>query len=355
MASSKTYTTKQWVLASKPTGAPVLEGDDATFKLQTVTLPSLQDGQILCKVQYFSNDTGLRNFIQSTVAPERFYVPTVPVGSPMRSGIIAEVVESASPTFKAGDLVMDFHLGTWSEYVILDAANSQALSPLPGNLPLTHYLGAFGASGIAAYTGLYMAGEAKPEHTIVISAAAGATGSMAIQIAVKILGAKRVIGIAGSDEKCAWVKEELGAHECINYKSPTFLEDLKAATPDEVDVYFDNVGGHVLDAMLTRIKRHGTIAVCGAVSSYNSDEPMALKNWFELISMRITIRGFIMLDYMDKVPAILGELIGAAADGRIKLHNSETVVEAPIEQQPEVWMRLFSGGNQGKLLTKLII
>ncbi|KAF5022205.1 hypothetical protein F66182_5792 [Fusarium sp. NRRL 66182] len=352
MASSRT--TKQWVLVNKPAGEPVLSGPDATFKLQTVTLPELEDGQILVKVQYLSNDTGLRNFIQSTVAPERFYVPTVPVGSPMRSGIIAEVVESRSDKFKVGHLCMDFHLGTWSEYAILEAEQSQALAPLPNNLPVTHFLGAFGASGLAAYTGLYYAGEAKPEHTIVISAAAGATGSMAIQIASKILGAKRVIGIAGSDDKCEWVKS-IGAHECINYKSPTFLEDLKAVTPDEVDVYFDNVGGHVLDAMLTRVKRHGHIAVCGAVSSYNSDEAMGLKNWFEIISSRITVRGFIMLDYMDKVPGILGELIGATADGRIKLEQAETVVEAPIEQQPEVWMRLFSGGNQGKLLTKLIV
>lgn len=347
------HTTKQWVVVNKPTGAPVLEGADATFKLQTVTLPPLKEGQILCKVRYFSNDTGLRNFIHCTVAPERFYVPTVDLGSPMRSGVIAEVLESQSDKFKVGDLCMDFHLGTWSELLILNAADSQALAPLPGGLPLTHYLGAFGASGLAAYTGLYYAGEAKPEHTIVISAAAGATGNMAIQIAVKLLKAKRVIGIAGSDEKCAWVKNQLGAHECINYKSPTFAEDLKAVTPDEVDVYFDNVGGFVLDAMLTRMKRHGTIAVCGSVSSYNSDEPMALRNWFEIISGRFTIRGFIMLDYMDKVPAILGELIGAVADGRIKLQDAETLVEARIEEQPEIWMRLFSGGNQGKLITDL--
>ncbi|KAI1845033.1 hypothetical protein JX265_008383 [Neoarthrinium moseri] len=349
------HTTKQWILTNKPTGAPVLSGPDATFKLETATLPALKEGQVLGKVRYFSNDTGLRNFIQSTVAPERFYVPTVPVGSPMRSGIIAEVIESASPTYKAGDLVMDFHLGTWSELVVLDAALCQPLAPLPNNLPITHWLGAFGASGLAAYTGLYFAGQAKPEDTIVISAAAGATGSMAVQIAVKLLGAKRVIGIAGGEEKCAWVKEQLGAHECINYKSPTFVEDLKAATPDEVDVYFDNVGGHVLDAMLTRMKKNGNVAVCGAVSSYNSDEPMALKNWFEIISMRINIRGFIMLDYMDKAAAILGELIGAAADGRIKLGEGETVVEAKIEQQPEIWMSLFTGANQGKLLTKLIV
>ncbi|KAI0025398.1 hypothetical protein F4780DRAFT_326985 [Xylariomycetidae sp. FL0641] len=353
-SSSTSRTTKQWILASKPTGAPVLDGPDATFKLQTAEVPPLGDGQILCKVRYFSNDTGLRNFIQSTVAPERFYVPTVPVGSPMRSGIIAEVVESASPQHRPGDLVMDFHLGVWSELVVLDAATAQPLAPLPNGLPLTHYLGAFGASGLAAYTGLYYAGGARPEHTVVVSAAAGATGSMAVQIAVRLLGAKRVVGIAGGPAKCRWVREALGAHACVDYKSASFAADLAAATPDEVDVYFDNVGGAVLDAVLTRMRRFGTVAVCGAVAGYNDDRPMALRNWFELISMRITVRGFIMLDYMDKVPQILGELIAAAADGRIVLKDAETVVEAPIEQQPEVWMRLFSGFNQGKLLTKLI-
>lgn len=355
MASSTSCTTKEWIVVNKPAGAPVLSGPDATFELRTTTLPALEPGQILCKVRYFSNDTGLRYFIEGTIAPERFYVPLVYLGSPMRSGIIGEVIESASDKFKPGDMLMDFHQGTWSEYVVLDAVNSQPLAPLPNDLPLTHYLGAFGASGIAAYTGLYYAGSAKPQHTIVISAAAGATGSMAIQIAVKILGAKRVIGIAGSDAKCAWVRDELGAHECLNYKSPTFVEDLKAATPDEVDVYFDNVGGHVLDAMLARVKKNGTIAVCGSVSGYNTEEPMTLKNWFQVISMRLNIRGFIMLDYPDKVPFIVQELIGAAADGRIKLNHAETVVDVPIEKQPEVWMRLYSGRNQGKLVTKLIV
>ncbi|XXG99403.1 hypothetical protein Hte_005741 [Hypoxylon texense] len=351
------HTTKQWILASKPTGAPVLSGPDATFKLQTVALPPLKEGQILCRVRYFSNDTGLRNFIQTTVSPDRLYVPAVPAGAPMRSGVLAEVLESAAPdAFRPGDLVMDFHLGTWSELVVLDAATAQALAPLPNGLPLTHYLGAFGASGLAAYTGLVYAGGVKKGDTVVVSAAAGATGSMAVQIAKKLLGAKRVVGIAGSDDKCAWVREQLGADACVNYRRPTFEEDLRAATtPDEVDVYFDNVGGRVLDAVLTRMRRRGTVAACGAVSSYNSAEPAALRNWFEVVSMRITVRGFIMLDYLDEAPAILKELIGAAADGRIKLQDGETVVEGRIEEQPEIWMRLFSGANQGKLLTKLIV
>lgn len=389
---SAPQTTKQWIVASKPAGEPTYTGPDPTFKLHTATLEPLKEGQVLAKVLYFSNDTGLRNFIHCDVAPERFYVPTIPLGSPMRSGVIAEVVESASPTYKKGDLVMDFReyclfcgtakkvrqrerdfhnsttlrhpphktnlhtdLGTWSEYIVLEAATAQPLAPLPNNLPITHYLGAFGASGLAAYCGLYYAAEAKPSHTIVISAAAGATGSMAVQIAVRLLGAKRVVGIAGGAEKCKWVVEELGAHACVDYKSATFVADLKAATPEEVDVYFDNVGGAVLDAMLRRMRHFGRIAVCGSVATYNAEEPMALRNWFELISGRFTVRGFIMLDYMDRAPAIVGELIAAAADGRIKLGEGETVVEVGIERQPEVWLSLFTGGNKGKLLTKLVI
>ncbi|KAI6085788.1 NAD(P)-binding protein [Hypoxylon rubiginosum] len=353
--ASASRTTKQWILAAKPTGAPVLSGPDATFKLQTATLPPLQEGQLLCRVRYFSNDTGQRNFIQTTVAPHRSYVPPVPVGSPMRSGLIAEVLESESPSHKPGDLVMDFHLGTWSELVVLDAATAQALAPLPGGLPLTHYLGVFGASGLAAYTGLKYAGGVKKGDTVVVSAAAGATGSVAVQVAKRLLGAGRVVGVAGSDAKCAWVREALGADACVNYKSGTFEDDLKEATAGDVDVYFDSVGGAVLDTVLPRMKKGGTVAVCGAVGEYNSAEPMALRNWFEVVSMRITIRGFIMLDYLDRAPEILGELIGAAADGRIKLEGGETVVEARIEEQPKVWMRLFSGANQGKLLTKLIV
>ncbi|KAK9422850.1 putative Enoyl reductase (ER) domain-containing protein, partial [Seiridium unicorne] len=228
---------------------------------------------------------------RSARAPLR--APTVLVGSPMRSGIIVEVIESVTPDFKAGDQVMNFHLGTWSEIVILNTATAQNLQGLPGDLAITQYPRSIRPRGL--YRSLL-----------------------------------------------------------CSYKSPTFVEDLKAATPDEVGVYFDNVGGHVLDAALTRMK-NGTIAVCGAVSGYNSDEPMPINNWFEVISMRITIRGFIMLDYLDKAPMILQELIGAAGDGLIKLQDGETVVEARIEEQPEIWMRLFSGQNQGKFITKLTV
>ncbi|CAG9982792.1 unnamed protein product [Clonostachys byssicola] len=350
---SSAGTTKQWKLANKPVGTPTITGENPTFTLHTVDLPPVNEGQILVKVLYFSNDAGIRTFIGTTVDSDRLYLPPVPLGTPMRSGIIGEVLESKSEKFKPGDLIMEFHRASWSEKVVIDAEGVQPVAPLPAGISITHYLGAFGGSGLAGYIGLLNVAEAKPEHTIVVSAAAGATGSVVVQTAVKLLGAKRVVGIAGSDEKCAWVRDHLGAHACINYKSPTFVQDLKAATPDEVNVFFDNVGGAVLDAVLARMAKHSVIAVCGAVSQYNAEEPMALKNWFEVVSQRITIKGFFMFDYLDKVPKAMEVLIGAAAAGTIKV-DIEDVREATIEDVPNVWAAMYSGANKGKSVTKLI-
>jgi NADPH-dependent curcumin reductase CurA len=345
-------TTKQWILTNKAAGTPTISGPNPTFTLQTVELPPLKDDQILVQVRYFSNDAGIRTFIGSTVKDHRLYLPPVPVGAPMRSGILGEVLESKSSKFKVGDMVMEFHLASWSEKVVLDTANVLPASPLPGGLSITHYLGAFGGSGLAGYIGLLDVAGARPEHTVVVSAAAGATGSVVVQTAVRLVGAKRVVGIAGSEEKCAWVRDHLGAHACVNYKSPTFAQNLREATPDEVDVYFDNVGGAVLDAVLSRMKRHGVIAVCGAVSMYNSAEPMQLRNWFEIVSQRLTVKGFFMFDHMDKVPEAMEKLIAAAAEGRIKV-DIEDVVPATIEEVPNVWLRMYEGGNKGKSITQL--
>jgi hypothetical protein len=351
MASNRTV--RQWNLASRPVDTPTLSGPDPTFRLDTIELPPLGSDQVLVKCQYFGNDAGLRTYIGCSVDSDRMYVPPVPLGAPMRAGMIGEVLESTSSKFKPGDIVMDTHRCPWAEKAILDASSLQALAPLPGGLSVTHYLGAFGGSGLAAYIGLLHIAEAKPEHTIVVSAAAGACGSIAIQTAVKILGAKRVVGIAGGKDKCAWVRDHLGAHACVDYKSPTFIQDLKEATPDEVDVYFDNVGGACLDATLTRMKKHSTIAVCGAVSMYNSKEPMALKNWFEVISQRITLKGFFLFDHVDKIPQALQEVIAAAVDGRIKM-DVEEIIPATIEEVPKVWIDMYTGASKGKIMTKLV-
>ncbi|KAF4434723.1 endo-polygalacturonase 6 [Fusarium acutatum] len=332
---------------------PTIDGPNPTFRLETIQLPPLTDEQILVKVLYISNDAGLRTFIGCTVDEDRMYVPPIKIGDPMHSGVIGEVLESNSAHFKPGDLVMEPYRSWWGDKIILDTDTVQHIAPLPNNLSITHYLGAFGGSGLAGYVGLLHIAQAKPEHTIVVSAAAGATGSIAVQTAVKLLGAKRVVGIAGGEEKCKWVRDYLSAHVCVDYKSPTFVQDLKEATPDEVDIYFDNVGGAVLDGVLPRMKKFGTIAVCGAVSTYNSDKPTMLKNWFEIISQRLTLKGFFLFDHMDKVPDGMEQLIKAAADGRINV-DIENIVPEKIEDMPRAWIDVYNGGNKGKSITELI-
>ncbi|KAH7056898.1 hypothetical protein B0J12DRAFT_595075 [Macrophomina phaseolina] len=354
MASIPT-STRQWILANEPNGAPVLSGPSSTFTLITADLPALQDGQVLGRVKYISNDPGQRGFIQNFIPPERMYVPTVPIGSPFRAGVIVEVLASRAPAIAVGQTAMSLHLGLWSEHVVLDAAACQVLDAgIPG-IPVTHFLGALGAPGLTAYYGVVEVARARPEHTLVVSGAAGATGGMVVQIAKRLLGCARVVGIAGGEEKCAWVRRGLGADACVNYKSPSFLADLRAATEGEVDVYFDNVGGEVLDAMLERMKKGGVVAVCGAISTYNSTAPMGLRNWFQVISMRLQLKGLILLDYMEEIPRAIAELVKAVQDGKIVLgEESETVVETGIEGVPETWMRLFDGANKGKLITRLL-
>ena len=192
--------------------------------------------------------------------------------------------------------------------------------------------------------------------TVVVSGAAGATGSMVVQIAKHLLGCKKVIGIAGSDDKCKWV-ESLGADVCLNYKKSSFKEDLIKATDGYVEVYFDNVGGEILDLMLTRMKKGGRVAACGAITDYNKSESSGLKNWFEVISNRIEIKGFIIYDFFasGKAADAVKELVTAAKDGKIKIgEENETVVDTKFDDVPKTWMSVFEGANTGKLVTKLV-
>ena len=286
--------TRQWVLSNKPDGIPVIDGPDATFTLKEAETGPVKDDHLLVKTLYLSNDPAQRGWLSAMEDPSRLYVPPVQEGEVMRAFGLAEVLESASSKFKKGDLVTTT-VG-WSEKTVVPASAAQPAPQLPKGLSPTHYLGALGLTGLTAWGGLTQIARAAPEDVVVISGAAGATGSMAVQIAKKLIGCKRVIGIAGSDSKCEWVKR-LGADECLNYKSSSFAADLKKATPDFANVYFDNVGGEILDLMLTRMAKHGRVAACGAISNYNSsgDAITGLKNWFEVITMRIKLEGFIVL------------------------------------------------------------
>jgi len=344
--------TRQWILTNKPTDLPELSGPNATFKLETNPITALKEDQILVKPLFLSNDPAQRGWITKGANPERLYVPPVPQGDVMRAGSLAEVLESKSSKFKKGEMVRA--TAGWTEYAVQEAKDCQGIEQIPG-LSNTHYLGAFGMTGLTAYYGTKIIARAGPEDAVVVSGAAGATGSMVVQIAKKMIGCKKVVGIAGDDKKCKWV-ESLGADVCVNYKAQDFKKQLRDATEGYVEVFFDNVGGSILDLMLTRMKRHGRVAACGAVANYNKSDPTGLKNWFEVISNRIELKGFIIFDFLatGKAPEAVGEMIKAWKEGKIQVGEAnETVVETKFEDVPKTWMRLFEGANTGKLVTKL--
>ncbi|KAK3690801.1 quinone oxidoreductase [Vermiconidia calcicola] len=346
---------RQWLLNAKATGLPTIEGDNPTFKLVETDLPEPKDDEVLVKLTYLSNDPAQRGWISKDADPDRLYVPPVKEGSPMNARGLAEVVESKSSSFKKGDTVIAST--GWSEYAVLPAKQLQPTPDLPGGKGKTHYLGALGLTGLTAYFGLTEVVGTTSDDTVVVSGAAGATGMMAVQIAKNILGCKRVIGMAGSDEKCKWV-ESLGADLCLNYKSSSFEEDIKKALPAPdgfANVYFDNVGGSITDLMLNRMAKYGRISCCGAISNYNNsgDATYGIKNWFEIIIMRLQCKGFIVLDYMDKYPEAREVFRKALEDGKLKIDEGEQIVKGGFEDVPKTWLQLFSGGNTGKLVTAI--
>jgi NADPH-dependent curcumin reductase CurA len=272
----------------------------------------------------------------------------------MKSYQIAEVIESNASSLQKGQLVLG-NLG-WTEYAV---ASAKTLRPIQADesagIRPTHFLGALGATGLTAFYGIADIARTTSDDVVVVSGAAGATGSMVVQIAKHLLGAKRVIGIAGGEKKCKWV-ESLGADVCVDYKSASFHDDLIKATEGYADVYFDNVGGDILSFMLGRMKRHGRIAACGAVATYNSLNESGVKNWFEIISNRIEIKGFIVTDAFESgaVGKMIPQLMQGAKEGKIQLgEETETVVPTKFEDVPKTWTMLFQGGNTGKLVTKV--
>ncbi|KAK5946049.1 quinone oxidoreductase [Knufia obscura] len=357
MSNSLPTKTRQWTLSAHPTGLPTYGSPSDTFTLEEKDLPALTHNQILIQTLYLSNDPAQRGWIAppSQIDPKRLYVPPVQPGEPMRARGLGKVLASKNDEFKEGDTVQCN--ACWREYAVLDAGDPaqgvRKVKELPGGLSVTHYLGALGSTGLTAWYGLVEVVGCKKGERVVVSGAAGATGSMVVQIAKHIVGASYVVGIAGSDEKCKWV-EGLGADKCLNYKSPTFEKDLKDACGDGVDVYFDNVGGEILDHMLANMSLNGRISACGAITGYNGEAALPMKNYFNVISMRLQIKGFIVIDFLHKAVETIGKLVGAVQEGKIKIGSeNETVVETKFEDVPGTWLKLFEGGNQGKLVTKL--
>lgn len=324
-------------LARRPEGLPTAED----FAADECDLPELAEGEALMRTTHVSIDPTIRTWISEA----RSYFPPVAIGEVVRSPGAGVIVATRCDAYRVGDLVTS--LPGWQEYSVV--RDDVFTTPAPPGVDAVDLLGVLGQNGMAAHIGLLDVGAAAAGDTVVVSAAAGATGSVAAQIA-KIKGC-RVVGIAGSDDKCSWLVDELGIDAAINHRTDGFGDALAEATPDRIDVYFDNVGGWVLDAVLRRLAMHARVVLCGAISVYNdSRRPPGPSNYLELITQRARMEGFNTFDHWGRFAEITAELADWVADGR--LVGRQTVVSG-LDRAPDALRMLFEGGNTGKLLVEV--
>ncbi|HUE26849.1 MAG TPA: NADP-dependent oxidoreductase [Solirubrobacteraceae bacterium] len=324
-------------------GRPVGEVKESDFELVETEVGEPGDGEFVCEVTHISIDPAMRGWMNAG----RSYIEPVEVGDVMRALTLGRVVDSRHDKFAEGDIVV----GTFGvrEHAISDGKGVNKITP-PEGVSLTAHLGILGMTGFTAYFGLLDVGRVQEGDTVLVSGAAGAVGTAVGQIA-KIKGA-RAVGIAGGPEKCRMLVEELGFDAAVDYKSGDLRGQLRQATPDHVDVFFDNVGGEVLDHALTRLARGARVVICGAVSQYNNTTPVSgPSNYMMLLVARATMSGFVVFDYADRYAEAIADLSRWLAEGR--LHSVEDTVRGDIESFPEMLARLFSGRNTGKLVLEL--
>jgi NADPH-dependent curcumin reductase len=329
-------TSRRIVLASRPQGWVTPDN----FRLETVETPPLKDGELLVRNEWLSLDPYMRGRMNEG----RSYMQPQALGETMGGGTAGTVVESRHPRFQAGDRVTGY-LG-WQEYAVSDGSGVHVVDA--ERVPLSAYLGAVGMPGVTAWYGLHKIIGPKPGETVVVSAAAGAVGSVVGQLA-RLAGC-RAVGIAGGADKCAFVTDELQFDACIDYKSQDVNKALKVAAPNGIDGYFENVGGEIMDAVLPRMNAFGRIALCGLIAGYNA-EPIPIRNptWF-LVS-RLMMRAFIVTEHMEVWPGALRELGGHVAKGALRYR--ETVAQG-IDSAPEAFIGLLKGRNIGKQLVRLV-
>jgi NADPH:quinone reductase len=328
---------KEIRLASRPAGLPTLEN----FQFVDTDVPKPADGEVLVRMLYISVDPYLRG----RMSDRKSYIAPFEVGAVIQSGAVGEVVESKSPNFQPGDLVTGMF--GWRLY---DTARAVDLIKLIPGVPPTAALGVLGVPGLTAYFGLLEIGQPKEGETVVVSSAAGAVGMTVCQIA-KLKGC-RVVGIVGSDEKSDYLRSELGVDETINYKTAgNISKSLKAACPNGIDVYFDNVGGEVSDAVLPLINNGARIVICGQISMYNSDKPpVGLRPQPFILINTALMKGFIITQYRDRFMEGVTQLAQWLMSGKLK--HAETIVEG-FDNTPQAFIGLFSGDNLGKQIVKI--
>lgn len=329
------------VLARRPHGAPVPED----FRIETVDIPEPGEGQLLLKTTFLSLDPYMRGRMNDT----KSYAKPVGIGDVMEAGTVAEVVTSRHPDYAAGDLVLAY--SGWQAYALSDGTALRKLDPHAA--PPSTALGVLGMPGFTAYAGLLTIGKPKEGETVVVAAASGAVGSVVGQIA-RIKGA-RAVGIAGGPEKCAFVRDELGFDAVVDHKSPTFAEDLAAACPEGIDVYFENVGGHVWDAVFPLLNDFARVPVCGLIAQYNDSGkatgtdrlPVLMR---EVLSRSLTIRGFIQREFVSQREDFYREASGWISSGQLRYR--EDIVDG-LENAPEAFIGLLQGKNFGKLVIRV--
>ena len=327
---------RQILLSETPKGK--LEA--AHFREAEAAIPTPADGQVLLRVKVVSLDAANRAWMQGAT-----YRSAVTAGTVMAGGAVAEVIESKAPGFAAGDLV--FADTGWQDYAVLPA---KALTKLPKLEPITHLISVFGIAGLTAYFGLLEIGRPKAGETVVVSAAAGSVGSFVGQIA-KIKGC-RVVGIAGGQAKCDWLKSELGFDEAVDYKGGALFKTLRAAAPGGIDVYFDNVGGDIFEACLAQMNLRGRIACCGAVSAYDGVAPSHGPRGVPglIVVKRLRVEGFIVTDFFDRREAALHDLADWVKAGTLKVE--EDVIDG-LENLPGALIGLLAGENRGKRMVRV--
>jgi NADPH-dependent curcumin reductase CurA len=333
---------KQWVLASRPTGEPTPEN----WRLVESPVPPLADGQVLVRHHYLSLDPYMRGRMNEG----RSYAQPQPLDAVMIGGTVGEVIESRHEKFAAGDHVVG--MGGWQQYAVVDGGAAGMLRKVDTTrVPMSAYLGTVGMPGVTAWVGLTEIIAPKAGETVVVSAASGAVGGVVGQLA-KARGC-RAVGIAGGRDKCTYVVDELGFDACIDYKAHPDAKSLnaalKAAAPQGIDGYFENVGGRILDAVMLRMNAFGRIAFCGMIAGYNG-EPIPMANPSLILVSRLKLQGFIVSEHMPLWPKALDELGAGVATRRLKYRET---VAAGIESAPEAFLGLLKGRNFGKQLVKL--
>jgi NADPH-dependent curcumin reductase CurA len=301
-------------------------------------VPTPGQGEFVVQISHISVDPAMRGWMNDVPS----YLPPVELGAVMRAGAVGRVIASEHPEFGEGEHV--YAAFGVQEFALSDG--SGVIKVDPSLAPLPTFLGALGLTGLTAYFGLLDVGKLKEGETVVVSGAAGAVGSIVGQIA-KLKGC-RAVGIAGGAEKCEWITEELGFDAAIDYKLGDIRGALREATPDRIDVYFDNVGGEILDAALARLARGARIVLCGGISQYNAQRPSGPSNYLAMIAARATMTGFLVFDFADRYPEAIAELAGWLSEG--KLVSREHIVEGGVEAFPDALLKLFEGENTCKLV-----